>query len=181
MTAGGSSGSVRDMGAEPVTGHDITVHLLAERPDLVPVIGEIRWREWGHPPEPTDLSFWVEVTGQEAGVDRLPVTWVATDRAGEAVGAVGIGEFDIDERRDTSPWVMGMIVRADLRGRGIGRSLLRRLEAWAVASGHPKIWVATGPSAVGFYRCCGWEIAEMFERPPFGETTVLTREPGLAA
>jgi hypothetical protein len=40
----------------------------------------------------------------------LPVTWVAIDPLGQAVGAVGLGAFDIAKRCDRSPWVLGMIV-----------------------------------------------------------------------
>jgi GNAT superfamily N-acetyltransferase len=38
----------------------------------------------------------------------------------------------VDERRETSPWVTGMIVRSDSRGHGIGRALMRHLEHWAI-------------------------------------------------
>ena len=48
----------------------------------------------------------------EAGQRGLPVTWVAVGVGGEAAGAVGLGEFDIAERRDRSPWVLGMVVRS---------------------------------------------------------------------
>lgn len=161
------------MGDEQDAGHDITIGLLAERPELIPVIGEIRWREWGYEPEPIDLASWVEITRAETGVDRLPVTWVATDRNGEAIGAVALGEFEIEERRDVSPWVMGMIVRADLRGRGIGRLLLGRLSAWAVTAGYTRLWVATEPTAVGFYQSCGWQVVEVFQRPAYGEPTIV--------
>jgi hypothetical protein len=43
------------------------------------------------------------------------MTWVASDQSG-ALGAVGLGLFDIEERRDRSPWLLGMIVRPDRRG-----------------------------------------------------------------
>src|SRR5919109_2819717 len=94
----------------------ISIELLADHPHLVSTIGELRWREWGHPPEPDRLDWWVKVTSQEAGRDILPVTWVAIDDFGQAVGAVGLGEFDIEERRDRSPWVLGMIVAVERRG-----------------------------------------------------------------
>jgi len=38
------------------------------------------------------------------------MTWVASDQSG-ALGAVGLGQFDIEERRDRSPSLLGMIVR----------------------------------------------------------------------
>jgi GNAT superfamily N-acetyltransferase len=151
-----------------------TIELLAGREPLIAAVGEMRWREWGHPPEPDDPAWWVDVTRREAGRDRIPVTWVAIDERGEAVGAVGLGDFDIEERRDTSPWVMGMIVRADRRGRGIGALLLAELEAWARTQGYERAWVATGLAA-DFYRKCGWEFTETIERATGDVATVLTK------
>jgi GNAT superfamily N-acetyltransferase len=155
----------------------ITVELLADHPHLIPAVGEIRWREWGHAPEPERLDWWVDVTGREAGRLALPVSWVAIDDHGWAIGAVGLGEFDIEERRDRSPWVLGMIVAPPYRGSGIGGRLMRALEAWAARRGYSRLWVATGGRAVDFYQKCGWELVETFQRSSGEMTSVLTRAP----
>jgi GNAT superfamily N-acetyltransferase len=131
-----------------------SVHLLADRPELIASVGALRWREWGRYPEPEDPSWWEATTRQEAGRSCLPVTFVAVDDHDGAVGAVGLGQYDLEERQDVSPWVMGMIVRTDRRGEGVGRALMAELEAWAAADGVAQVWVATGQAA-GFYRRCG--------------------------
>jgi GNAT superfamily N-acetyltransferase len=143
----------------------VTVELLADHPHLITVIGELRWREWGHAPEPERLDWWVDVTAKEAGRDDLPITWVAVDDVGQAVGAVGLGEFDIEERRDRSPWVLGMLVDVEHRGFGIGSQLMGALESWARQRGYPRVWVATGGRAVDFYQKCGWQLTEVLQRP----------------
>lgn len=152
----------------------VSVHLLADRPALVATVGALRWREWGRPPEPEDPSWWEAITQQEAGRDLLPVTFVAVDDHDEAVGAVGLGEYDLEERQDVSPWIMGMIVRADRRGEGIGRALMAPLEAWAAAHGIAQAWVAT-QRAEGFYRRCGWRPVEVMRRHTGELMTVLTK------
>lgn len=153
----------------------VTVQLLADNQPLMATIGEMRWREWGHAPEPEGSEWWVDVTAREAGRERLPVTWVALDEHGMALGAVGLGEFDIDERRDCPPWVMGMIVRPDRRGLGIGRLLLAHLEAWAGNHGYRRVWVANEGPAVDFYRRCGWTLHETVERASGVSVSVLTK------
>lgn len=40
----------------------VSIGLLADHPPLIPAVGEMRWREWGRPPEPESLDWWVEVT-----------------------------------------------------------------------------------------------------------------------
>ena len=153
----------------------LSIELLADHPHLIPAIGEIRWREWGHPPEPERLDWWVDVTARESGRDELPVTWVAIDAHGQAVGAVGLGQFDIEERHDRSPWVLGMIVATDYRDQGIGGKLMAALESWAYQHGYVQAWVATGGRAVHFYQKCGWELAEIVNRPSGEAMSVLTK------
>lgn len=153
----------------------VTIHLLADNEPLIAVIGDLRWREWGHAPEPEDRAWWVDVTAREAGRDGLPITWVATDERGDALGAVGLGEFDLEERGDRTPWVLGMIVRPDCRGMGVGRLLLTHLEAWARMHDYTQLWVANEGPAIDFYRKCGWELGEAVERASGEMAFVLTK------
>jgi GNAT superfamily N-acetyltransferase len=150
------------------------VALLADRLDLIEPAGDLRWREWGRPPEPVDRSWWIDVTRREAGRHDLPVSWVAVGSDGDLAGTVGLGEFDIEERRDTSPWVMGLVVREDLRGKGIGRLLMQQLERHAIDLGYPRMWVATG-QAVGFYQRCGYQIVERLTLANGLPSTVLAK------
>ena len=149
------------------------VDLLADQMDLIEAVTDLRWLEWGHAPEPTARDWWRAATVGEAGRSQLPVTWVASDDSG-ALGAVGLGQFDIEERRDRSPWVLGMIVRGDRSGTGLGRLLLGHLERWACDQGHEQLWVATGSPAVNFYQRCGWQFQEIVHRD-FEPATVLTK------
>jgi GNAT superfamily N-acetyltransferase len=154
---------------------DIAIALLADHEHLLPALGELCWREWGHLPEPTNLDWWIETTRREAGREQLPVTWVALNGDGEALGRVGLGEFDIEERRDRSPWVLGMIVQPAQRGKGIGGRLLAELECGARARGYSHVWVATGGHAIDFYRKCGWTFTETINRPNDEVATILMK------
>ncbi|MFI5099434.1 MAG: GNAT family N-acetyltransferase [Actinomycetes bacterium] len=135
--------------------------LLADCLASAEAVAEMRWQEWGHPPEPADPSWWLETTIREAGREELPVTFVAHDAADEVLGAVGLDTYDLDERHDTSPWVTGMIVRRDRRGEGVGRTLMQHLERWAAEQRIADAWVGTD-LALGFYQRCGWTLQETF-------------------
>jgi GNAT superfamily N-acetyltransferase len=149
--------------------------VLADRPDLIEAVGYLRWSEWGRPPEPADPEFWIDATRRESGRTGLPVTWVALD-GDTVVGCVGLGEFDIAERRDRSPWVLGMVVRPEFRGLGIGRSLIEALDAYAADLGASAVWVATGGSAVRFYEQCGRSATERLMLSSGGAATILMRQ-----
>lgn len=146
--------------------------LLADSMASVSAIADMRYQEWGHPPESEDPTWWLETTLREAGRDELPVTFVATDAFGEVLGAVGLDEYDLDERRDTSPWVTGMIVRRDHRGNGIGRALMTHLEQWATGHGIAEAWVGTD-LARGFYERCEWKLQETFTSNTGEQISVL--------
>src|SRR5262249_8572457 len=119
--------------------------------------------------------WWVDVTAREAGRESLPITWVAIDARDGALGAVGLCVFDLEERRDRSPWVLGMIVQPHHRGMGVGSLLLAAPEAWAHSHGYAQVWVATGGLAINCYRKCGWDMYEKIERASGEIVSVLTK------
>ena len=134
-----------------------SVRLLADMPELIEPIGRLRCVEFG---SPETVDEWIATTRREAGRTDLPVTWVAVDDAGSALGAVGLGTSDVPDRPELVPCVWGMVVRPGLRGRGVGRLLLRSLTEFAAGRGYERIWVLTGPTAVSFYERCGWRRVE---------------------
>jgi GNAT superfamily N-acetyltransferase len=152
----------------------VTVSLLADSPDSAQAVADMRWREWGHPPEPQDPVWWLATTVRETGREELPVTFVAHDTEGQVVGAVGLDTYDLDERHGTSPWVTGLIVRRDRRGGGVGRELMRHLERWAAERGVSVLWVGTDLAA-GFYLRCGWTLQETFTTSDGQEMSVLSK------
>lgn len=131
----------------------VLVQLLADVPHLIDAVGRMRFTEWGNDDDATEH---ISITRREAGRDALPVTWVAVDDMGTALGAVALGTSDVPGRPELVPCVWGMVVRTDFRGRGVGRLLLQRLERFAADRGHMAVWVLTGPPAVGYYERCGW-------------------------
>ncbi len=172
-----------EMCAEKTGPESVSVCLLADLPEFIPQVGQIRWSEWGKPPEPADLDFWIEATRRETGRDEIPVTWVAIDEDRRAIGAVGILEFDPDEFRDRSPWLVGMIVTPERRGQGVGTRLVRELEAWAARRGMSQVWVATGPPdgpAERFYQSCGWKTVDRFRSSNGEDAVVLERRLGVS-
>jgi GNAT superfamily N-acetyltransferase len=158
---------------------DLRVESLADHPELLEQVGLLRWKEWAYgAPDPAPF---IEVTAKEAGRSgQLPMTLVAIDVAGGAVGAVGLDRVDDElsaaERAGRTPWIVGMVVRAESRRRGVGRQLLESLQDVAASRGHPRTWVATGGEAVSFYQRCGWAAVEYLRLQSTGiSTTVLMR------
>ena len=158
---------------------DLRIDSLADHPELLAQVGLLRWKEWAYGAQ--DLAPFIEITAKEAGPGgQLPITLVAIDEAGSAAGAVGLDRVDNElnaaELAGRTPWIVGMVVRAESRKQGVGRQLLDSLQDVAASLGHPRTWVATGRQAVGFYQRCGWAAAEHLQLESTGiATTILTR------
>lgn len=158
----------------------LRVASLADHRELLGQVGLLRWKEWAY--GAADPAPFIEVTAKEAGRSgQLPMTLVAIDVTGVAVGAVGLGPVDDElsaaERADRTPWILGMVVRAENRKQGVGRRLLESVQDAAASLGHPRAWVATGDEAVGFYQRCGWAAVEHLRLESTGIPTTILMKP----
>jgi GNAT superfamily N-acetyltransferase len=151
----------------------ITISTLAEHPQLVPDVVDIAWREWGASLPGHERDRWLREMDADSRLHApMSAAFVALD-GDRAVGVVQLHEFEIDAIRDRSPWVCGMVVLPEYRGRGVGSRLLAALEEFAVGHGVPQLWVFT-EHAAGFYERCGWQLhGEAVEHGEHG--IVLTR------
>jgi GNAT superfamily N-acetyltransferase len=130
--------------------------LLADQPELVAEVGVLRWRASGSCGTP---GPWIEAAARDVGRDELPVTLVAMDLCGQAIGAVTLGLAE----KETSPGypesaacLVGMVVRTGERLCGIGRLMVAAAEDLARQHGYDELWVAAGTDEADFYRHCGW-------------------------
>lgn len=108
-------------------------------------------------------AFWSTVPGasveamarrlrQAVVADQLPLCRLALVD-GELVGVANLVDHDDEQHRHWSPWLAGLVVKQDWRGRGHGSALVRQLLADARAMGVPRVYLGTdGPD---FYRRLG--------------------------
>jgi GNAT superfamily N-acetyltransferase len=139
--------------------------LLADQPELIAEVGVLRWRASGQGPTP---GPWIEATARDAGREGLPLTLVAMDLAGQAIGAVTLGATDesvADICPGLKPWVVRMVVRAGERRCGVGRLMVTAAEDLAREHGHDRIWVAADGEDAAFYRECGWREDPSYDGP----------------
>jgi GNAT superfamily N-acetyltransferase len=128
--------------------------LLADQPELIAEVGVLRWRAAG---EGGTAGPWIESTARDAGREQLPVTLVAMDLDGQAIGAVTVGESDDSGGCSTrAPWLVRMVVRPGERRCGVGRLMVSAAEDLARQLGHAALWVSPREEDREFYRACGW-------------------------
>jgi GNAT superfamily N-acetyltransferase len=156
-----------------MTTGQLTITCAARRPDLVPVVSGWLWREWWQ-----DRGLSADATralyskGQvEVGAPQTLIL-LADD---VAVGTASLALHDLEERPDLSPWLAGVFVIPEMRGRGCARRLLAAFDEVCCAATIKTAWLYT-TSAGGLYLKAGWRVAQTVERPGRRPVTLMRRE-----
>ena len=104
-------------------------------------------------------------------VAPMPRTFVLV-ADGCPVGTASLVAHDLDERPDLTPWLAGMFVEPDARGRGYAGLLIGAVEAAARHAAISTLWLYTN-SAERIYARAGWRTVEIF--PRHGDMFALMR------
>jgi GNAT superfamily N-acetyltransferase len=131
----------------------------ADRPDLVPVVARWLWdafsRHSGRP-----LEHVQERVAASTATCGPPQTFVLLVDD-EPVGTASLVAHDLDTRPDLTPWLAGVFVVPEARGRGHARHLIETVEAAGRAAAIRSLWLYTR-AAERIYARAGWRTVEYF-------------------
>ena len=122
-------------------------------PEDVPATMEMRARTRENAVTATELAEEYGITPDSArkALERDQTGWLCED-AGKVVA------FDIGDRSNGE--VVVVAVLPDYEGKGIGRTILRKVQDMLYAAGWDTIWLLANPDpavrATGFYHHMGW-------------------------
>lgn len=140
----------------------LCVTTIRKRPDLLPIVAEWLWREWWEQKGRT-LEQTQAIYGDCIAERGAPQTFVLLE--GERpVGTVTLARKDLDERPDLTPWLAGVFVIPDRRGRGYVHHLFTEFERACRAASVEVAWLYTN-TAERVYLRAGWERVEVIQRP----------------
>lgn len=150
----------------------LSVTTIRERPDLLPIVAEWLWREWwegwGRTLEQTQTIY-----AQCVATVGAPQTFILLEDD-VPVGTVTMARKDLDERPDLTPWLAGVFVVPDRRGRGYVKLLFAEFEEACRAASVETAWLYTN-TAEHIYIRAGWETAEVIRRPGKRDVTLMRR------
>lgn len=88
----------------------------------------------------------------------LPIAWVAHE-GGRALGTAALRGSDLPGREDLTPWLGGVYVARQFRGRGVASALCRTVESRAAELGFRQLYLFTLDQQ-RLYEHLGWRIVE---------------------
>ena len=145
---------------------------VRERPDLLPIVAEWTWREWWDA-EGMTLEQTIAVYADCVAERGAPQTFILLEDD-RPVGTATLAREDLDERPELTPWLAGVFVVPDRRGRGYVQHLLTVFEEACRAASIEVVWLYTS-KAERIYRRAGWETVEVIERQGKRPVTLMRR------
>ena len=131
---------------------------LGERPDLLAQVAAWTFAEWGHLSRGQTLAKLTARIATRMNVDRAPVTFVALDDDGRALGTAALMYEDLKgDPRD--PWLASVYVPPQGRGKGVGSALVVAVEDAARRFGFTRLYLFT-VSSQRLYARLGWRALE---------------------
>jgi GNAT superfamily N-acetyltransferase len=149
----------------------IRIASLSTQPDLAPLVA--RWRVrafFDYPGGTTVEEMTALLLAPPAGTAE---TFVLFD--GERpVATAGLTGNDLETRPDLTPWLAGVFVEPEYRGRSYATVLVRHVEAFAAAASIPVLWLYTS-RAEGLYLRLGWQTVGL-ERQRDRDVVLMRRD-----
>ena len=132
----------------------IEIVTISQTPTVIPQVAEWLWAEWACHKGRT-LNMVADRLAARAASGGPEHTFVVLNDE-RPVATASFVAADLACRPDLTPWLAGVFVHLDHRGRGHAARLVRRVEEAARAAETETLWLYT-PDAQGLYAKLGWE------------------------
>jgi predicted N-acetyltransferase YhbS len=132
---------------------------LMDHPEFVPVLAPAIWEHWREAlPEDTTVEHRVVKLRQHMQKAELPIALIAHQQ-GEVLGTAALRRHDLEGREDLSPWLGGVFVMHNHRGKGVASMLCHAIKQKASSMGIESIYLFT-PDQQSLYERLGWRTIE---------------------
>ena len=146
---------------------------IADRPDLVPTVADWLWHEWWRDAGET-LEATCNAIAASVSPSGPPQTFVLLAN-GDPIGTASLVSHDLDERPHLTPWLAGVFVVPEARGRGHVMHLIRAVEDACRSACIGTVWLHTA-DAERVYARAGWHRVEAIQRRGRRPVTLMRRD-----
>ena len=158
---------------EPMEDERLHITTLAKRPDLLPVVAHWLWQEWWNK-RGTSLEDTQAIYADCRAEVGAPQTLVLLAN-GDPIGTATLARQDLDARPDLTPWLAGVFVIRERRGKGYVHHLLAAFNEACRAAAIERAWLYTN-TAERVYLRAGWQVAEVIQRPAKLPVTLMYQD-----
>lgn len=134
------------------------IDYLCDHPHLIEELAELNFKEWGEFRPGDTLEARTERMRAACGKGAIPSVVVAIED-GRLLGGALLIDSDMKIRPQLTPWLAGVYVKAEDRGRGVASQLVNRIVDEAAALGVSQLYLYTD-AAQSLYAQLGWEVIE---------------------
>ena len=139
---------------------DIAIDYLKNYPETIPTLAKYSYDEWRPVYDHAGLSYKDVIRSYEEriNINKLPIALVAV-HSGQVIGTGALKIQDLYIRPKYSPWLGGMYVVENFRGKGIGTLLIEHLLEEATKLKLKCLYLWT-PFSESLYARHGWQPIE---------------------
>lgn len=134
------------------------IDYLCDHPEFIEELATLNFAEWGDFAPGDSLEARIELMRSACGKGEIPSVVVALEDA-ELLGGALLIDSDLDARPELTPWLAGVYVKAEHRGKGVASQLVNRVVEEAAALGVPELYLYTDTSQ-SLYARLGWQVVE---------------------
>ncbi|KJH75400.1 MULTISPECIES: GNAT family N-acetyltransferase [unclassified Pseudomonas] len=149
------------------------IDYLCDHPALIPELAELNFNEWGQYRPGDNLQARTARMRAACGKGAVPTVVVAIEDA-QMLGGALLVDSDLASRPELTPWLAGVYVKVEHRGRGIASQLVTRIVDEAAALGIAELFLYTD-NAQSLYASLGWQVVEDMVDDRGLEITVMKR------
>ena len=132
------------------------VEFLKDNPEFIDRIADLMFKEWGHIRQGTTIDRYYNYLREKLNSDKIPMTLIAKSESNELLGFASIVLSDMEINKGLSPWISGVFVVPEYRGKGFGGLLVDKLVQIASDLGFEKLYLYTFDKEK-FYSDLSWK------------------------
>ncbi len=134
------------------------IEYLANNPEFIDIVAHYWQQEWSV--DKSEVGFAKRKAGieQKLNTNWIPLIMIAIE-GGVCVGTIALFDHDLKSRADLTPWLGGVFVAPEHRGRGVARELVNTAVSEAKDLGIKTLYLHT-EGANGLYEKLGWSFME---------------------
>jgi GNAT superfamily N-acetyltransferase len=125
--------------------------------EYIDSIADFMFHEWGHHRKGTTVERYYNYLSDKDNTDKIPLTLIAKSEGNELLGFASLVISDMEINKNLSPWISGVFVLPEHRGKGYGKLLINSIEQLASDFGYDKLFLFTFDKE-NFYTDLSWKI-----------------------